>query len=187
LFWAELGAHAFPPPPTGDLHHAVLGLHHQLLRGKVVDVQCHFPALGCLPDLRDAAAELAAQCSAVGRVGGWRRGDGDGDWAGHHGLRAGAEHGAHIARPAGGPCRPLVPVLRDKGHPERLVEKPAAPVPVPERVPAGVAEESEGNLAFRHAQPRRLRPATVCTEQLAAAGPYQRTNVYFWTRMPDFY
>uniref|UniRef100_A0A8C0GBY8 Uncharacterized protein n=1 Tax=Chelonoidis abingdonii TaxID=106734 RepID=A0A8C0GBY8_CHEAB len=132
---------------TGDLHHAVLGLHHQLLRGKVVDVQGNLPAVRGLPDLRDAAAELAAQGPAVGRVGGvWRGDDGAGDsyWLG--GL---AGHQAEVTRPAGA-AWPLAPVLENVGQAEGLVKEPAAQVPVPPGVPAGVAEESEGHPALRH-------------------------------------
>uniref|UniRef100_A0A8C3IZJ4 Uncharacterized protein n=1 Tax=Chrysemys picta bellii TaxID=8478 RepID=A0A8C3IZJ4_CHRPI len=135
---------------TGDLHHAILGLHQQLLRGKVVDVQGNLPAVRGLPDLRDAAAQLAAQGPAVGRVGGgWRGDDGAGD-----GYRLGRLAGqqAEVTRPVGA-ARPLAPVLKNVGHAEGLVEEPAAQVPVPPGVPAGAAEESEGHPALCHVRP----------------------------------
>uniref|UniRef100_A0A670JVP9 Uncharacterized protein n=1 Tax=Podarcis muralis TaxID=64176 RepID=A0A670JVP9_PODMU len=147
---------------TCDLHNAVFRFHHQLLGCKMVDVQGHFPALGSLPDLRDAAAELAAQRPAVCWVGSWAGSGGSGGWAGGHWLWASAGQRADVARPAGGPRRPLVPVLRDEGHPKGLVKQAAAPVPVPEGIPAGAAQESEGDLAFCHGEASRSRPEPLC-------------------------
>uniref|UniRef100_A0A8D2KKD1 Uncharacterized protein n=1 Tax=Urocitellus parryii TaxID=9999 RepID=A0A8D2KKD1_UROPR len=125
---------------TGDLHHAVLGLDRQLLRGEVVDVQGHAPAVGRVPDLRDAPAELPAERAAVGGRG---RGHGPGALGG--GQRA------HVARPGAG-AEPLRPLLRQPGQPEGLVEEAAVVrVPVVERVPAGGPQEREGHAALGHA------------------------------------
>uniref|UniRef100_A0A8C2UJM6 Uncharacterized protein n=1 Tax=Chinchilla lanigera TaxID=34839 RepID=A0A8C2UJM6_CHILA len=115
-----------------DLHHAVLGLHRQLLRGEVVDVQGHSPAVGRLPDLGDAAAQLPAQSAAVGGR----------DLGGGGGQRA------HVARPSPEPLRPL---LGQPRQPEGLVEEAALRrVPVAERVPAGAPQEGEGHAALSH-------------------------------------
>uniref|UniRef100_H0W7U7 Uncharacterized protein n=1 Tax=Cavia porcellus TaxID=10141 RepID=H0W7U7_CAVPO len=118
---------------ASDLHHTVLSLHRQLLRGEVVDVQGHSPAVGRLPDLGNAAAQLPAQCAAVGGR------DFGGDW----GQRA------HVARPAPEPLRPL---LGQPRQPEGLVEEAAVRrIPVAERVPAGAPQERAGHAALGHA------------------------------------
>uniref|UniRef100_A0A8C3ZL69 Uncharacterized protein n=1 Tax=Denticeps clupeoides TaxID=299321 RepID=A0A8C3ZL69_9TELE len=125
---------------TGDLQHAILGLHHQLLRGEVVDVQADLPGVLGLLDLGHAAAELPGQGPGVGRV------------LGHH-QRAGqvGDGGQAVADVAGpvaaGEGRHL---LGEGGHAEGLVEDPAALVPVPERVPAGGAQEGEGHASLCH-------------------------------------
>uniref|UniRef100_A0A7N5KPS0 Uncharacterized protein n=1 Tax=Ailuropoda melanoleuca TaxID=9646 RepID=A0A7N5KPS0_AILME len=125
---------------TGDLHHAILRLDRQLLGGEVVDVQGHTPAVGRLPDLRDAAAELPAERAAVGGCG-------------HRGgaLDRGRGQRAHVARPAA-VAEPLRPLLGQPGQPEGLVEEAAVGrVPVAERVPAGAPQEREGHSALGHA------------------------------------
>uniref|UniRef100_A0A667I4I2 Uncharacterized protein n=1 Tax=Lynx canadensis TaxID=61383 RepID=A0A667I4I2_LYNCA len=131
---------------TGDLHHAVLGLDRQLLGGEVVDVQGHAPAVGRLPDLRDAAAELPAERAAVsGR--------------GHRGGALDRGQRAHVARPAA-VAEPLRPLLGQPGQPEGLVEEAAVGrVPVAERVPAGAPQEREGHSALGHVGSAPLRPA----------------------------
>uniref|UniRef100_A0ABI7WFJ2 Uncharacterized protein n=1 Tax=Felis catus TaxID=9685 RepID=A0ABI7WFJ2_FELCA len=122
---------------TGDLHHAVLGLDRQLLGGEVVDVQGHAPAVGRLPDLRDAAAELPAERAAVGGRG-------------HRGGALDRGQRAHVARPAA-VAEPLRPLLGQPGQPEGLVEEAAVGrVPVAERVPAGAPQEREGHSALGH-------------------------------------
>uniref|UniRef100_A0A674GPG7 Uncharacterized protein n=1 Tax=Taeniopygia guttata TaxID=59729 RepID=A0A674GPG7_TAEGU len=118
---------------TGDLHDVILGLDHQLLRCKVVDIQGDLPAVGGLADLGDAAAELSAQRLPEGR--------------GHQGALPGQQ--AEIPGP-GAAAGPLVPILGDVGHPEGLVEEAAAVVPVAEGVPAGAAQEGEGHAALGH-------------------------------------
>uniref|UniRef100_A0A8V5GLI0 Uncharacterized protein n=1 Tax=Melopsittacus undulatus TaxID=13146 RepID=A0A8V5GLI0_MELUD len=125
-----------PPSPTRYLHDVILGLHHQLLRCEVIHIQGHLPAVRGLPDLGDAAAELPAQRLPIGRAGGRQQGALPGQQT-------------EVAGP-GAAARPLVPVLRDMGHPEGLVEQPAPMVPVPERVPAGAAQEGEGDAALGH-------------------------------------
>uniref|UniRef100_A0A6I8N7V8 Uncharacterized protein n=1 Tax=Ornithorhynchus anatinus TaxID=9258 RepID=A0A6I8N7V8_ORNAN len=154
-----------PPPPspsphpqslTGDLHHPVFGLDHELLRGEVIDVQGHPPAVSGLADLGHPAAQLAAEGPAVGG----RRG-GRGHLLGH-----GAGQQAHVARPAGA-AGPRVPVLGGAGQAERLVEETAALVPVPERVPAGGPQEGEGHTALGH-----LWPSTGWGWSLSIAGLY---------------
>uniref|UniRef100_A0A8C0QBM5 Secreted protein n=1 Tax=Canis lupus familiaris TaxID=9615 RepID=A0A8C0QBM5_CANLF len=127
----------------GYLHHAVLRLDRQLLGGEVVDVQGHAPAVGRLPDLRHAAAELPAERAAVGGRGG--RGGA---------LDRGGDR-AHVARPAA-VAEPLRPLLRQPGQPEGLVEEAAVGrVPVAERVPAGAPQEREGHSALGHGWGRR--------------------------------
>uniref|UniRef100_A0A8C5JDS7 Uncharacterized protein n=1 Tax=Junco hyemalis TaxID=40217 RepID=A0A8C5JDS7_JUNHY len=101
--------------PTGDLHDVILGFHHQLLGGEVVDVQGDLPAVGGLADLGDAAAQLPAQRLPEGRAR--RR---------HQGALPGQQ--AEIAGP-GAAARPLVPILGDVRHPEGLVKQAAAMVP----------------------------------------------------------
>uniref|UniRef100_A0A8C4MJJ3 Uncharacterized protein n=1 Tax=Equus asinus TaxID=9793 RepID=A0A8C4MJJ3_EQUAS len=145
-----------------DLHHAVLGLDGQLLGGEVVDVQGHAPAVGRLPDLRDAAAQLPAERAAVGGPGHGHRG---GALDRHPGQRT------HVARPAAVP-EPLCPLFRHPGQPEGLVEEAAlGRVPVAKRVPAGAPQEREGHAALRH--PRSgLRVRLCCgSEKCAAPGP----------------
>lgn len=113
---------------TSDFYYTILCLHHQLFRCKVVDIQCHFPAIWSLPDLRDSTAQLAVESPVVGRVGPWWADNGS---SGHR-LWTWADQRSYITWPAGGgPCRPLVPVLRNQWHPKRLVQEPAASVPVP--------------------------------------------------------
>uniref|UniRef100_A0A669PBB2 Uncharacterized protein n=1 Tax=Phasianus colchicus TaxID=9054 RepID=A0A669PBB2_PHACC len=124
------------PRPTGDLHDVILRLHHQLFGSKVVDIQGDLPAVGALPDLGDAAAQLPAQRAAVGRPRG-----------GQQGALTGQQ--TEVSGP-GAATGPLVPVLRDVRHPEGLVEEAAAMVPVAERLPAGAAEEGEGHAALGH-------------------------------------
>uniref|UniRef100_A0A8C5X0C8 Uncharacterized protein n=1 Tax=Malurus cyaneus samueli TaxID=2593467 RepID=A0A8C5X0C8_9PASS len=109
---------------------------HGLLRCEVVDVQGDLPAVGGLTDLGHAAAELPGQRLAEGRAG-----------RGHQGALPGQQ--AEIARP-GAAARPLVPILGDVRHPEGLVEEAAAMVPIAERVPAGAAQEGEGDAALGH-------------------------------------
>uniref|UniRef100_A0A663E286 Uncharacterized protein n=1 Tax=Aquila chrysaetos chrysaetos TaxID=223781 RepID=A0A663E286_AQUCH len=107
-----------------------------LLGCEVVDVQGDLPAVGGLTDLGDAAAELAAQRLPVGRAGGRQQ-------------RAFPGQQPKISWP-GAAARPFVPILRDMGHPEGLIEEAAAMVPVAEGVPAGAAQEGEGDAAFGH-------------------------------------
>uniref|UniRef100_A0A8V1ANV2 Uncharacterized protein n=1 Tax=Gallus gallus TaxID=9031 RepID=A0A8V1ANV2_CHICK len=125
-----------PRRPTGDLHDVILSLHHQLLRSKVVDVQGDLPAVGALPDLGDAAAQLPAQRPAVGRPRGRQQG-----------ALAGQQ--TEVSGP-GAAAGPLVPILGDVRHPEGLVEEAAAMVPVAEGLPAGAGEEGEGHAALGH-------------------------------------
>lgn len=110
----------------------------------MVDVQSHLPAVRSLPNLGDATAELAAQGPVVRRIDA-RRGD-NGSGGSLFGAHAG--QWADIAWPAGGAHGPFVPVFGDEGHPKGLVKEAAAPMPVPEGIPAGAVEESEGDLAF---------------------------------------
>uniref|UniRef100_A0A8C0Z9M4 Uncharacterized protein n=1 Tax=Cyanistes caeruleus TaxID=156563 RepID=A0A8C0Z9M4_CYACU len=147
--------------PTGYLHDIILGFHHQLLRCEVVDIQGDLPAVGGLADLGDAAAELAAQRLTEGRA---RRGQ--------QGALPGQQ--AEISRP-GAAAGPLVPVLGDVGHPEGLVEEAAAMVPVAEGVPAGAAQEGEGDAALGHGVRgcRGGRPA----------GPYEEGPGLFLARL----
>uniref|UniRef100_A0A8C3MJJ7 Uncharacterized protein n=1 Tax=Geospiza parvula TaxID=87175 RepID=A0A8C3MJJ7_GEOPR len=134
---------SFPPSPS-------------LLGGEVVDVQGDLPAVGGLADLGDAAAQLPAQHLPQGRAR--RR---------HQGALAGQQ--AEIAGP-GAAARPLVPILGDVRHPEGLVEQAAAmvpgerPLPVAEGVPAGAAQEGEGDAALGHGVrgcPGRRRPGLM--------------------------
>lgn len=127
---------------TGDLHHAVLGLDRELLGGEVVDVQGHAPAIGRVPELRDAAAELPAERAAVSRGG---HGHGGGPVHRRPGQRA------HVARPAAG-AEPLRKLLGQPRHPEGRVEEAAVRrVPVSEGVPAEAPLEREGHAALGHA------------------------------------
>uniref|UniRef100_A0A8D0KQF4 Uncharacterized protein n=1 Tax=Strix occidentalis caurina TaxID=311401 RepID=A0A8D0KQF4_STROC len=107
-----------------------------LLGREVVDVQGDLPAVGGLADLGDAAAELAAQRLPVGRAGGRHQ-------------RALPGQQTEISWP-GAAARPLVPILGDMGHPKGLVEEAAAMVPVAEGLPAGAAQEGEGDAALSH-------------------------------------
>uniref|UniRef100_A0A8C0WTI5 Uncharacterized protein n=1 Tax=Castor canadensis TaxID=51338 RepID=A0A8C0WTI5_CASCN len=110
-----------------------------LLGSEVVDVQGHAPAVSRLPDLRDAAAELAAERAAV-----------DGRGHGHGRGALGGGQRANVARPAAGP-EPLRPLLGQPGQAEGLIEKPAVSgVPVPERIPAGTPQEGERHSALGH-------------------------------------
>uniref|UniRef100_A0A672UJ17 Uncharacterized protein n=1 Tax=Strigops habroptila TaxID=2489341 RepID=A0A672UJ17_STRHB len=102
----------------------------------LIHVQGDLPAVRGLADLGDAAAELPAQRLPIGRTGSRQQ-------------RALPGQEAEIAGP-GAAARPLVPILRDMGHPEGLVEQAAAMVPVSERVPAGAAQEGEGDAALGH-------------------------------------
>uniref|UniRef100_A0A8C3UA94 Uncharacterized protein n=1 Tax=Catharus ustulatus TaxID=91951 RepID=A0A8C3UA94_CATUS len=131
-----------------------------LLRCEVVDVQGDLPAVGGLADLGDAAAELPGQRLPEGRAG--RR---------HQGALPGQQ--AEISRP-GAAAGPLVPILGDVGHPEGLVEEAAAMVPVAERVPAGAAQEGEGDAALGHG---------VVAAGGAAAGPYEEGPGLFLARL----
>uniref|UniRef100_A0A8C4ULC5 Uncharacterized protein n=1 Tax=Falco tinnunculus TaxID=100819 RepID=A0A8C4ULC5_FALTI len=124
------------PVPTSYLHDIILGLDHQLLGCEVVDIQGDFPTVGGLADLGDAAAELAAQRLPVGRAGGRQQ-------------RAFPGEQTEISRP-GAAARPLVPILGDMGHPKGLVEEAAATAPVMEGLPAGAAQEGEGDAALGH-------------------------------------
>uniref|UniRef100_A0A7N4PKX0 Uncharacterized protein n=1 Tax=Sarcophilus harrisii TaxID=9305 RepID=A0A7N4PKX0_SARHA len=140
-----------PVKLTSDLDHPILGLHGQFLGGEVVDVEGDPPAVGGVLDLRYAPAQLPAERPAVGLGG--RRGDqGRGGGSGRDLLGHGAGQQAHVARPAG-VAGPLVPVLRQAGQPEGLVEEAAAGrVPVPERVPAGASLKGEGDSSLRHVE-----------------------------------
>uniref|UniRef100_G1TRF1 Uncharacterized protein n=1 Tax=Oryctolagus cuniculus TaxID=9986 RepID=G1TRF1_RABIT len=124
------------------------GVQRELLRGEVVHVQGHAPAVGRVPDLRDAAAELPAERTAVGG-----RGHGGG-------LRGG--QGPHVAWPAAA-AEPLRPLLGQPRQPEGLVEEAAVHrVPVAERVPAGAAQERERHAALGHGCGARGRGAEKC-------------------------
>uniref|UniRef100_A0A8K9XVW9 Uncharacterized protein n=1 Tax=Oncorhynchus mykiss TaxID=8022 RepID=A0A8K9XVW9_ONCMY len=102
---------------TSDLHHTILGLDHQLLRGEVVDVQSDLPGLLGLLDLRHARAELAGEgYESTGPVGAGEGGE----------------------------------LLREGRHAEGLVKEPAALVTVTEGVPAGGAEQAEGDMSLCH-------------------------------------
>uniref|UniRef100_A0A8C6RSU0 Uncharacterized protein n=1 Tax=Nannospalax galili TaxID=1026970 RepID=A0A8C6RSU0_NANGA len=126
---------------AGDLHHSVLGLHRELLRSKVIDVQGHPPAVGCLSDLGDAAAELPVECSTEGG-----RGHSHGRWA----LGGRSRQWAQVAGPAGG-AEPLRPLVGHPRYPEGLLEEAAVSrVPVPERFPARAAQERERHAALGH-------------------------------------
>uniref|UniRef100_A0A672FWC6 Uncharacterized protein n=1 Tax=Salarias fasciatus TaxID=181472 RepID=A0A672FWC6_SALFA len=131
---------------TADLHHSVLGLHHQLLGREVVDVQANLPVFLGLLDLGHAAAHLAGQssglvCHHVSRVhhGSVR----------HHGRHVGGQDGGpQVPRPVGaGECGKL---LGQGGHAEGLVEDAAALVPVAEWIPAGGPQQGERNTSLGH-------------------------------------
>uniref|UniRef100_A0A8C4ZEL3 Uncharacterized protein n=1 Tax=Gadus morhua TaxID=8049 RepID=A0A8C4ZEL3_GADMO len=115
---------------TGDLHHTVLGLHHQLLGGEVIDVQAHLPAVRRLLDLRHARAHLPRH------------------------AHVGAHHGAHELRPH--VARPVAGggegghLLAQGGHAKGLVEDAAALVVLAEGVPAGGPQQGEWNASLRH-------------------------------------
>lgn len=131
---------------TSDLHHAVFGLHHQLLGREVVDIQRHLPVVLGLLDLRHATAHLAGQGASL--LGG------HGPWIHHGGV---GHHEAHVRGQDG---RPQVPrpvgagergeILVQGRHAERLVEDPAVLVPVAEWVPTGGAEQGERNPSLGH-------------------------------------
>lgn len=145
---------------TSDLHHAVFGLHHQLLRGEVVDIQGHLPAVLGLLDLRHARAHLAGQgTSLMGPQQGGRVHHGG---VGHHGA-----HGAHVRRHHGVPQVPWPvgawecgEILVQRWHAEGLIED-AALLPVAERVPARGAEEGERNMSLGHGCCRLERSVAV--------------------------
>lgn len=126
---------------ASDLHHAFLGLHCELLRSEVVDVQGHAPAISRLSDLRDPAAELSVERSAEGWCGqGHRRGA----LGGRGGQRA------HVSGPPSG-AEPLRPLIGQPGHPESLIEEAAVcRVPVPEWFPARAPQQREGHAALGH-------------------------------------
>ncbi|EDL41015.1 mCG148442 [Mus musculus] len=126
---------------ASDLHHAFLGLHCELLRSEVVDVQGHAPAISRLSDLRDPAAELSVERSAEGWCGqGHRRGA----LGGRGGQRA------HVSGPPSG-AEPLRPLIGQPGHPESLIEEAAVcRVPVPEWFPARAPQQREGHAALSH-------------------------------------
>lgn len=152
---------------TCDLDHAVFGLHHQVLGGKVVDIQADLPAVLGLLDLGHAGAQLSGEGAGVGR---WRLGNhghlghlghrghlGHLGHLGHHG-HMGLERGdgvgdgrqalAHISGPVGAGERGEV--LVQGGHAEGLVKQTAALVPVTEGVPARGAEVGEWNAPLSH-------------------------------------
>lgn len=145
---------------AGDLHDVILSLHHQLLRSKVVDVQGDLPAVGALPDLGDAAAQLPAQRPAVGRPRGRQQG-----------ALAGQQ--TEVSGP-GAAAGPLVPILGDVRHPEGLVEEAAAMVPVAEGLPAGAGEEAAVARCPARPEPRRLGAAAAAAEPVPLAGPRGR-------------
>uniref|UniRef100_A0A8C8MEX9 Uncharacterized protein n=1 Tax=Oncorhynchus tshawytscha TaxID=74940 RepID=A0A8C8MEX9_ONCTS len=133
---------------TSDLHHAILGLDHQLLRGEVVDVQSDLPGLLGLLDLRHARAELA--------------GEGYESSSGH--VRAKGRW-AHVAGPVG--AGEGGELLREGRHAEGLVKEPVALVTVTEGVPAGGAEQAEGDMSLCHGCWRK-RSSTIPVEELWA-------------------
>uniref|UniRef100_A0A8C8TCI0 Uncharacterized protein n=1 Tax=Peromyscus maniculatus bairdii TaxID=230844 RepID=A0A8C8TCI0_PERMB len=134
---------------TGDLHHAFLGLDRELLRSEVVDVQGHTPAIGRLPDLRDAAAQLPVERTSEG---GHSQGSGQGRGQGHRSGALGGRGGqrAHVAGPSRR-AEPLRPLIGQARHPEGLIEEAAVGrVPVPEWFPAGAPQQREGHAALGH-------------------------------------
>uniref|UniRef100_A0A3P8YXG8 Uncharacterized protein n=1 Tax=Esox lucius TaxID=8010 RepID=A0A3P8YXG8_ESOLU len=147
--------------PLVDLHHAVLGFHHQFLRGEVFDVQGDLPRLLGLFDLRHAGAELLGEgagvscCPGLGHQGA----------LGHHG---GQEPGnGHVRAQVAGPVGAGKggELLCEGGHAEGLVEEPVALVPVAEGVPAGGPEQAEGDASLCHGGWRKRSGRGAVEEQ----------------------
>uniref|UniRef100_A0A4W3K8S4 Uncharacterized protein n=1 Tax=Callorhinchus milii TaxID=7868 RepID=A0A4W3K8S4_CALMI len=112
----------------------VFGLDGDFLRGEVTDVQADFPRVRRDLDLGQAGALLAGQRAER--------------WDGVRSL-------SDVSRPGAAEGRPVHVHSR---HPEMLVKEPAGIVPIPERIPAGRSQETEGDSALRHNNPGISKP-----------------------------
>lgn len=129
---------------TGNFHHSVFGLHHQLLRWEVVHVQGHLPGFWGLLDLWHSTTHLAGQCTGLlGHRGSWVHPVGH-----HEACIRGQDGRPYVSWPVGaGECAEF---LRQGWHTEGLVEDSAVLVPVAEWIPAGGPDQSEGDMSLSH-------------------------------------